>query len=62
MGAHGIDNARSRLTFLHEYGHYIDSNLPSNRAHKSNTEEGMSAGGRETAKAIDKERSSAKTI
>jgi|LauGreDrversion4_2_1035121.scaffolds.fasta_scaffold148047_2 hypothetical protein len=43
MGAHETNNDKSKITFLHEYGHYIDANLPSERTHISNTTDGVAA-------------------
>jgi hypothetical protein len=43
MGTHVTEDTRSKVVFLHEYGHYIDSNLPSLRGHVSNSDEAINA-------------------
>ena len=43
MGTHGTENTKSKIIFLHEYGHYIDCNLTLPRKHISSSDEGVAA-------------------
>ena len=43
MGDHKNSSGRSKITFLHEYGHYIDFNLTGREGYLSNTDKGIVA-------------------